>query len=112
MNYPTSQASIDMLKEAFRLDEQLSRYNSKKDELFSVFKTRRDINDTIEMKSLNYLVFILSIMQLLMIVVPGYFVETAPINYRMIGISMALILFVLYIILYTLYKRKKNSDRF
>lgn len=61
VNYPTSQKSINMLRKAFRISEQLEYLNRNQEQLKLVFDTKSDIADRTEDKRTNTALAIISV---------------------------------------------------
>ncbi len=61
VNYPTSQKSINMLRKAFRISEQLEYLNRNQEQLKLVFDTKSDIADRTEAKRTNTALAIISV---------------------------------------------------
>ena len=60
MNYPTSQKSIEMLRTAFRIDEQLGDMKKNQEQLQLVFDTKCDIVDRKDAKRMDSSLAIIS----------------------------------------------------
>lgn len=87
MNYPSSKKSVIMIREAFKIQEQISRYERSKEELQAVFDTKKDIMDRFESSALNYIILFLTLLQALSIVLPMMFQDGGNLLYNQLNAS-------------------------
>lgn len=73
VNYPSSKKSLAMLRNAFRMDEQLQRLERNQNQLQRVFDTQRDLLDRLDSSSLNYILLFFTLLQILALLMPGIF---------------------------------------
>ncbi len=73
VNYPSSKKSLAMLRNAFRIDEQLRRLARNQEQLQRVFNTQRDLLDRLDSSSLNYILLFFTLLQVLALLVPSIF---------------------------------------
>ncbi|MBW7571398.1 GNAT family N-acetyltransferase [Caproiciproducens faecalis] len=73
VNYPSSKKSLAMLRNAFRIDEQLQRLERNQNQLQRVFDTQRDLLDRLDSSNLNYILLFFTLLQVLALLVPGIF---------------------------------------
>ena len=97
MNYPSSKKSLTMLRQAFRIQEQIDRYNRNQEELEFVFEAKRDIADRMESSMMNYILFFLTLIQSVSILIPVLFVDTAKFPvFQLIGLGIIFMIFAFY----------------
>ncbi len=72
LNYPTSQKSIDMMREAFEIEKQLAYMQRNKEQLQTVFDTKCDIIDRKDSKRMDFSLAILSVLAVFSAWIDGY----------------------------------------
>ncbi len=72
VNYPTSQKSIDMLRQAFKIKEQLAFMQRNQSQLQTVFDTKCDIIDRSDSKRMDTSLAIISVLAILSAWMDGY----------------------------------------
>ena len=110
MNYPSSKKSMTMLRNAFKIEENIKNFEKNQKELRDIFETKRDIIDRMESTMLNYIILFLTLIQGISIILPMIFGGTNfPIN-QIYGIGIVTLSFVIYIFMrkYRLRKIFKN----
>jgi GNAT superfamily N-acetyltransferase len=94
MNYPSSKKSLNMLRKAFKIQEQIDRYERNHDELEFVFQTKRDLADRMESSMMNYILFFLTLVQGVSILIPVLFVDLEKFPFfQLIGFSIIIAMF-------------------
>ncbi|WP_444643972.1 hypothetical protein ACRQU7_04260 [Caproiciproducens sp. R1] len=73
VNYPSSKKSLAMLRDAFRINEQLQRLERNQNQLQRVFDTQRDLLDRRDSSHLNHILLFLALLQVLPLLMPGIF---------------------------------------
>jgi len=108
VHYPSSRRSVEMIRKAFKLDEQLVQMKRNEDELRVIFNTKRDISDRRVSIILNYILLFMACSEGLANILPWFFGEAAPsLPHRFSGISLIAIVIVLYFI----YMRRSERSR-
>ena len=72
VNYPTSQKSVKMLRDAFCIDELLSEFDRNQEYLQKVFDTKCDIIDRMESKRMNGSLAVISILAIFSALIDGH----------------------------------------
>jgi ribosomal protein S18 acetylase RimI-like enzyme len=97
MNYPSSKKSMDMLREAFKIRNQVEYFKRNQEELQVVFDTKRDLIDRLESTALNYIILFLTAIQAISIIVPVLFTDARNFPYsRFIGLGLITLMIVIY----------------
>jgi GNAT superfamily N-acetyltransferase len=94
MNYPSSKKSLNALRKAFKIQEQIDRYERNHDELEFVFQTKRDLSDRMESSMMNYILFFLTLVQGVSILIPVLFVNLDNFPFfQLIGFGIIITMF-------------------
>jgi ribosomal protein S18 acetylase RimI-like enzyme len=97
MNYPSSKISLSMIRESFKMEEQIGRMKRDMEQLQNVFDTKRAIGDRIESTILNYIVLFLTLIQGVAIVFPTLFFDTtSSVRDRILALSATFGFIILY----------------
>lgn len=110
MNYPSSKKSMTMLRNAFKIEENISNFERNQRELRNIFEIKRDIIDRMESAMLNYIILFLTLIQGISIILPMIFGgANFPVN-QIYGMGIVTLSFVIYILArkYRLRKIFKN----
>ncbi|MDR2028236.1 MAG: hypothetical protein LBP93_01715 [Treponema sp.] len=94
MNYPSSKKSLNALRKAFKIQEQIDRYERNHNELEFVFQTKRDLADRIESSMMNYILFFLTLVQGVSILIPVLFADLEKFPFfQLIGFGIIITMF-------------------
>lgn len=124
LNYPTSQKSIEMLRDAFRIEKQLDKLEKNKTQLEEVFDTKNDIIDRVETKRVDTSLAVLSILAIFSALIDCFdfigvwekFISEKTILYLQICFSIAIVLVGVYVVIHItgnklLMKLKKVKEK-
>ena len=124
LNYPTSQKSIEMLRDAFRIEKQLDKLERNKTQLEEVFDTKNDIIDRTETKRVDTSLAVLSVLAIFSALIDCFdfigvwqrFISEKVILGLQIFSSIAIIIVGVYVVLHitrsrllTKLKKRKNK---
>jgi ribosomal protein S18 acetylase RimI-like enzyme len=94
MNYPSSKKSLNAFRKAFKIQEEIDRYERNHNELEFVFQTKRDLADRMENSMMNYILFFLTMVQGVSILIPVLFVDLEKFPFfQMIGFGIIITMF-------------------
>ncbi|ERT44952.1 acetyltransferase (GNAT) domain protein [Fusobacterium sp. CM21] len=98
MNYPSSKKSMTMLRNAFKIEENINNFERNQKELRNIFEIKRDIIDRMESTMLNYIILFLTLIQGISIILPMIFGDFTnfPIN-QVFGMGIVTFSFIIYI---------------